>query len=108
LLLGGSRVIAGSLTVGTFFMFWLYFGKLTDPIRQLGEKSNVLQSAIASTERIFTILDRPQGLVMAASPRQSLRGPAEIAFEDVHFGYTPDQPVLRGVSFTARTGETVA
>ena len=56
---GGQLILDGGMTFGTFMQFWIYSAMLTEPIKQLGEKYNVLQSAFASAERIFQILDEP-------------------------------------------------
>lgn len=106
--LGGTRILEGAMTPGTFLEFWLLFGMTTEPIRELGEKYNVLQSALASTERIFSILDEPPAPAEPAHPRPSPRGPATVRFEDVTFGYRPDRPVLRGVDFEVAPGEVCA
>ena len=108
---GGNGILDGALTAGVFMQFWLYFQKLTDPIRELGEKYNVLQSAFSSSERIFQILDEPIAPATeeaAAVSKPSPRGPARLEFDDVSFGYRDDQPVLRDVSFVAEPGQTVA
>jgi ATP-binding cassette subfamily B protein len=105
---GGNGIVQGTLTAGTFVQFWLYFNKLTDPIRELGEKYNVLQSAFSSTERIFQILDQPRAPLESAQPRSSPRGPARIEFERVGFAYKAGRPVLRDVSFTAEPGQRIA
>ncbi|MEQ1632911.1 MAG: ABC transporter ATP-binding protein, partial [Planctomycetota bacterium] len=106
---GGSAVLRGEADPGVFVQFWLYFGMLTSPIKELGEKYNVLQAAFASTERIFLILDTPRfppPVTNAFAP--SARGAASIAFEDVVFGYREGEPVLNRVSFRAEKGSTVA
>src|SRR5690606_2240126 len=105
---GGREILAGTLSVGVFTQFWLYFGKVTDPIKELGEKYNVLQSAFASAERIFKILDTETRVADRPGARPSPRGPARIEFENVSFGYLPGRPVLHDVSFTVAPGETVA
>ncbi|MCA8951574.1 MAG: ABC transporter ATP-binding protein, partial [Planctomycetes bacterium] len=106
---GGSAVLAGTLAPGQFVQFWICYGLLTAPIRQLGEKYNVLQAAFASCERVFQILDEPvfpqPGGRGIAAPR---RGAARIEFDAVDFAYGDGEPVLRDVSFTAEPGETVA
>ncbi|MFK7741418.1 MAG: ABC transporter ATP-binding protein [Planctomycetota bacterium] len=109
---GGSAVLGGTLEPGQFIQFWLYFSLLSGPIRELGEKYNVLQAAFASCERIFQILDEPTfppaapaGKPPVASPR---RGVARIEFEDVHFAYGDGPTVLDGITFTAEPGQTVA
>jgi ATP-binding cassette subfamily B multidrug efflux pump len=108
--IGGSAVLRGDLTVGQFVQFWIYFGLLATPIRELGEKYNVLQSAFASAERVLGILAEPvfppRGAgAPAAAPA---RGAAEVRFRGVSFGYHRDLPVLRDVDFRAPPGALVA
>ena len=117
---GGGHVIDGSLSIGVFVQFWLYFGKLMDPIRQLGEKLNILQSALASGERIFDLLDQPpeparaRALAIprdipATAPLHPTPGtPAGIRFEGVSFGYSPAHTVVRDLEFTVPGGSTTA
>lgn len=105
---GGAAILDGSVSVGMFLMFWLCFGKLTEPIRELGEKYNVLQSAFSSSERIFQILDQPVVPAPPLHPVPAGRGPAHVRFCDVSFAYRPDLPVLRRVSFEVLPGQTCA
>ena len=106
---GGTAVLEGRLQAGQFVQFWLYYGLLTGPIRELGEKYNVLQAAFASCERVFMILAVPTFPPPRAdalpSPR---RGAARVVFDAVDFSYLPGTPVLRGVSFVAEPGQTIA
>ncbi len=109
---GGGSVLDGTMQVGQFVQFWLYYGLLSAPIKELGEKYNVLQAAFASAERILLILAEPTfppptPAPAAASPAPG-RGPAAIEFRDVRFGYHAGTPVLRGVSFRAAPGATIA
>jgi ABC-type multidrug transport system fused ATPase/permease subunit len=96
------------MTWGVFVQFWIYLAMVTEPIKQLGEKYNVLQSAFASSERIFQILDQPIDPVPAENPRQTTRGPAALRCENLHFAYTDKTPVLRDVSFEVPAGKTIA
>lgn len=105
---GGSAVLEGTLTLGAFLQYWLYFGMLTGPIRELGEKYNVLQSAFASAERIFGILGEPECPAATGGREPPRRGPPALEFQDVTYGYDPARSVLRGISFAVAPGETVA
>jgi ATP-binding cassette subfamily B multidrug efflux pump len=117
LLYGGNRVLGHSLTVGVLAAFLQLARRFFRPLQDLSEKYNILQSAMASSERVFKLLDTPEGVRDPAQPRRLPR-PAggTVAFEDVWFRYPvrdgaePAEAawVLRGVSFTARPGETVA
>jgi len=116
--IGGEAIWHGRLSYGEFFQFWIYLAMLVAPIRELGERYNVLQSAFASAERVFQILDTrptlaPPTLVPApprdgnpAATREPMRG--HVRFEDVSFAYLRGSEVLSGVSFGIRPGETVA
>ena len=108
LLVGGSGIIAGTITSGIFIQFYLYFGKLTEPIKALGEKYNVLQSAFASCERIFKILGEKPSPKEADDPIESQPGPARLLFEQASFAYLPDTPVLHDISFEVSPGTTCA
>jgi ATP-binding cassette subfamily B multidrug efflux pump len=109
---GGTAVLDGSLQPGQFVQFWLYYGLLSGPVKELGEKYNVLQAAFASCERVFGLLaepafppPRPGGAPGLPSPR---RGAARVEFAAVDFAYGPHAEVLRGVSFAAEPGQTIA
>jgi ATP-binding cassette subfamily B protein len=116
-----SRVGAGTLTVGTVAAFLQLLRRFFEPLQDLAEKFNILQAAMASSERIFGLLDTEPaaaGRLAVAMPRQ--RTPVEVRFEDVWFAYdrghlaageaSSGEPewVLKGVTFTVRPGETVA
>ncbi|HEY8677227.1 MAG TPA: ABC transporter ATP-binding protein [Candidatus Dormibacteraeota bacterium] len=105
---GGGRVIQGALTLGTLVLFLQLSDRLYQPIRDLSEKYNILQAAMAASERIFGILDEPAGDLDDASAAcmPSLRG--AISFDHVWFAYQDEDWVLRDVSFAIQPGEKVA
>jgi ATP-binding cassette subfamily B multidrug efflux pump len=107
---GGLRVLDDTLTVGILAAFIQYTRRFFQPLQDLSEKFNLLQSAMASSERVFALLDQPVTVPEPVSPRplpRPLRG--EVCFEGVWFRYSPDGPwVLRDVSFVASPGRTVA
>ena len=109
---GGKAVLGGEMLPGEFIQFWLYFALLSGPIRELGEKYNVLQAAFASCERIFQLLAEPAFPPPRTDSQKPIAcaksGVAKIAFEDVVFAYGDGPTVLDGVSFTALPGQTVA
>ncbi|MCM2257742.1 MAG: ABC transporter ATP-binding protein/permease [Vicinamibacteria bacterium] len=108
LLYGGGRVLVEALTMGALVAFIQYSERFWRPISDLSEKFNILQAAMASAERIFTLLDTQAEIVAPAVPR-ALPAPAgRVAFEDVSFGYDPAHPVLREVSFSVEPGRSVA
>jgi len=106
--LGGSLILDGELSYGVFFQFWMYFSMLTAPVKDLGEKYNVLQSAFASSERIFRILDEKEDPVEAPDAKDSPRGPATLAVENLTFAYKQGLDILHDVSLVARPGTTTA
>ena len=108
LYVGGTLILQQGMSAGEFAQFWLYLAYITEPIKQLGEKYNVLQSSFASSERIFQILDQPVSPPSPEAPQPGSKGPAELRCEDVHFAYKTDTPVLNGVSVTFRASTTTA
>src|SRR3984893_5103096 len=111
---GGNRVLAGTLTLGKLTAFTMYATRFFRPIQDLSEKFNILQSAMAASERIFKLLDEtaPAGSDPNAIPLDHPRG--EIEFSNVWFTYrTVAEPaeedwVLRDVSFRVEPGQTIA
>lgn len=107
---GGLRALEGTLTVGVLAAFIQLTRRFFQPLQDLSEKYNLLQSAMASSERIFSLLDTTVTVSEPAAPRAlatPVRG--EIAFEGVWFRYSEDGPwVLKDVSFVATAGRTVA
>ena len=108
----GVRAIAGGdLTYGKFLQFWLLLNMLVRPIRELGERYNVLQSAFASAERLFQVLDTQPRIVSPATPASlpgSVDRPGHVRFEGVTFGYLEGQRVVEDVSFEIPPGKTIA
>ncbi|MDF1839042.1 MAG: ABC transporter ATP-binding protein [Planctomycetota bacterium] len=108
---GVDAMTEDKLTYGQFFQFWLLLDMLVRPIRELGERYNVLQSAFASAERIFQVLDTESGVQESARPKAltaSGATPPHIRFEDIRFSYATGKEVLHGVSFEIPPGQTVA
>jgi ATP-binding cassette subfamily B multidrug efflux pump len=106
---GGGAVLRGVLTIGALVAFLQYSQQFFQPISDMSDKFNILQSAMASSERIFKLLDEP---VVIASPQVPARrrAPAagHIVFDRVWFAYKDDEYVLRDVSFEVHPGERVA
>ncbi len=111
---GGQELIAAretggeAISFGTLVMFILFVQMLFGPIRQLSEKYNLLQSAMASSERIFSLLDTEPRIAQPERPRPAPPVADGIRFEDVHFSYIAGQPILRGLDFEIPSGRTVA
>ncbi len=105
---GGLSILGGSLSFGSFLAFWYCAHKFFQPVREIAEKYNILQAAMASAERIFRILDTPPafGERPAAEPLPPLRG--GVAFENVSFSYDGKTPVLENVSFRVEPGRSLA
>jgi len=106
---GGSRMVAGTLTVGVVVAFIEYLGKFFQPIRDLSTKYTVMQQAMAAAERVFTLLDTKEPDAPAAGTTgRSAPGVPLIELRRVTFGYRPGLPVLSDVSLSIQAGETVA
>jgi len=107
---GGLRTLHGTLTVGVLAAFIQYTRRFFQPLQDLSEKFNLLQSAMASSERVFTLLDEPVTVREPGRPTplpRPVRG--AVRFEHVWFRYSPSGPwVLCDVSFTALPGQTIA
>jgi ATP-binding cassette, subfamily B, multidrug efflux pump len=105
---GGGRILDGALTFGVLVAFIQYTNRFFLPIRDLGAKYTVMQSAMASAERIYGLLDRAPAIVPPPAPRAS-RGPGgRAAFEAVWFAYEAERWVLADCSFAVAPGEHVA
>lgn len=105
---GGGRALMDHVTFGILLAFVQYVRQFFQPIQGLSEKFNTLQSALASSERIFSVLDTPNLIQDPQQPRKLPEGKGHIEFDGVWFGYNKDETVLRDVSFVAEPGETVA
>lgn len=105
---GGSRVLQGTLTLGGVVAFIQYVDRFFQPIRDLSEKYNIMQQAMASSERIFHIMDERPAVRDPAAPTRLGRIRGDIEFRDVWFAYEPGNWVLKGVSFHIRERERVA
>lgn len=106
---GGNGVLAGWASLGMLAAFIQYLERAFQPIRNLAERYTVLQSAMASAERIFAVLDTQAEVRDPAQPR-SLPTPVrgEIELRDVVFGYDPAEPILRGINLHIPAGQSVA
>ena len=97
-----------TITSGTVVTFYLYTSKFFNPIQNLAEQFNRLQSAFASAEKIFSIMDTVPEIVDAPDAIELDKVEGNIEFRHVWFSYVPDEWVLRDVSFTVKAGDTVA
>lgn len=104
----GSALLGQVVTSGLVVSFYMYASKFFNPIQTMAEQFDILQSAFASAEKIFTVMDMVPEVVddEGAQPLEEIRG--EIEFKDVWFSYIPGEWVLKGVSFHVKPHETVA
>jgi ATP-binding cassette subfamily B protein len=105
---GGWQILLGGLTLGGLVAFIQYSEKFFRPISDLSEKFNILQGAMASSERIFKLLDTEVSVASAAAPAAQKTGSGSIRFENVWFAYRNEDWVLEDLDLEVRPGETVA
>nr|WP_233255730.1 ABC transporter ATP-binding protein [Naasia lichenicola] len=105
---GGLMVSGGSMSLGDVQAFIQYSRQFTQPLTQLGSMANLLQSGVASAERVFELLDAPEQIADPVPAVSPLTRTGRLAFEDVSFRYAPDVPLLENVSLIAEPGSTVA
>jgi ATP-binding cassette subfamily B protein len=105
---GGGQVLRNAVTIGTLVAFIQLARSFYEPISDISEKYNILQSAMASSERIFKLLDEPVAIASPASPVHIGRARGEIEFRNVWFAYKDEDWILKDVSFSVRPGERVA
>ena len=105
---GGGRVIAGALTLGSLVAFLQYIERFFLPIRDIAEKYNTFQSAMAASERIFALLDEPETVRDRPAPVSLGRVRGDVEFDHVWFAYNDEEWVLKDLSFQVRAGESVA
>jgi len=105
---GGFRIRQGALTLGVLVAFFQYGLRFFRPIQDLSDKYNILQSAMAASERIFKLLDTAPAIASPGMTAPFPDGPAGIEFEHVWFAYNDEDWVLRDVSFRVAPGETIA
>lgn len=105
---GGKNVLGGTLSIGTLFIFVQYIGSFFEPIQEMAEQFSTLQSAMASAEKIFNIMDIPPDITNKENPKilDSMKG--KIEFKNVWFAYEEEDWILRDISFTIEPGERVA
>lgn len=105
---GGARVLSGTLPFGVLFAFVNYIDQFFQPINDLSEKFNILQAAMASSERIFLLLDQEETVRNPECPQPLGKIQGDIEFKNVWFAYENENWVLKDVSFKIAAGETVA
>ncbi|MCA1621292.1 MAG: ABC transporter ATP-binding protein/permease [Acidobacteria bacterium] len=110
---GGYRVMQNTpayevLSIGALVAFIQYSQRLFQPIRDISDKYNVFQAALVASHRIFRTLDQPITVLTPDNPKKSGRARGRVEFRDVWFAYKGEDWVLKGVSFVAEPGETIA
>jgi len=110
---GGNRILSGDMTLGILVAFISYMRMFFRPIRDLSEKYNILQNALASAERLFQVMDSPEMLPHPRNSRPQTPASDEsplshIVFDRVSFSYLPGEPVLQDISFQVTAGSTIA
>jgi ATP-binding cassette subfamily B multidrug efflux pump len=103
---GGLRVASGTMTLGDVQAFIQYSRQFTQPLTQVASMANLLQSGVASAERVFEVLDAAEQTVEGTVELPPVRG--RVDFEHVSFSYAEDQPLIEDLSLTAEPGQTVA
>ena len=103
---GGLRVASGTMNLGDVQAFIQYTRMFTQPLTQVASMANLLQSGVASAERVFEVLDAPEHEPDATGALNPVRG--QVDFEHVAFSYTPDKPLITDLTLHVRPGQTVA
>lgn len=105
---GGGEILRERLTLGELVAFISYMRLFFQPLRELSQKYSVVQSAMASAERIFQLLDTKSEILEKAEPEKIVQAKGLLEFKNIHFSYEPHSQVLRGVSLDLQPGQTVA
>lgn len=105
---GGILVTQGTLQIGDILAFIQYARQFSQPITQLSSISNVIQSALASSERVFEILDQPEEQSAAASDTPDRPARGDVSFADVGFSYLPSRPLIDHLTISVHSGQKVA
>ncbi|MFF4156055.1 ABC transporter ATP-binding protein [Streptomyces sp. NPDC001678] len=105
---GGLRVATGSLSIGDVQAFVQYSRQFSQPLTQVASMANLVQSGVASAERVFELLDAEEQSADPVDARRPDRVRGEVAFEKVSFRYEADRPLIEDLSLTVRPGQTVA
>lgn len=105
---GGLRVASGSMSLGDVQAFIQYSRQFSQPLTQVASMANILQSGVASAERVFELLDTPEQSADPVQPARIAAARGRVEFEHVSFRYEPDSPLIEDLSFVAAPGQTVA
>ncbi|WP_091252853.1 ABC transporter ATP-binding protein [Micromonospora matsumotoense] len=105
---GGLRVASGSMSLGDVQAFIQYSRQFTQPLTQLASMANLLQSGVASAERVFAVLDADEQSPDPVTPARVAEPHGRVEFENISFRYDPDKPLIDDLSLVAEPGHTVA
>ncbi|MFG1687164.1 ABC transporter ATP-binding protein [Nonomuraea sp. NPDC049269] len=105
---GGLKVASGSISLGDVQAFIQYSRQFSQPLTQVAGMANLVQSGVASAERVFELLEAPEQSEEPAKPARPEQVRGRVAFENVSFRYTPDRPLIENLSLTVEPGQTVA
>lgn len=105
---GAIMAVTSGLSIGIIASFVTYTRQFFRPINQLSNLLNTFQSAVAGSERVFEVLDEAREVADIPNAKEKVKLNGDVVFEQVQFGYEKDKPVLKGIDFTAKAGETIA
>jgi ATP-binding cassette, subfamily B, multidrug efflux pump len=105
---GGLRVASGNMSLGDVQAFIQYSRQFTQPLTQIASMANLLQSGVASAERVFDLLDAPEQSPDPEHPQAPSQRRGRVEFEHVSFRYQPDEPLIEDLSLVAEPGSTIA
>ena len=105
---GGNMLLNGTLTVGTFKAFFQYVNQSAEPLTELAFMINSMQSSLASLERVYRLLDEPEMIPDTKVPDHIEQAEGAVEFRHVRFGYTPENTLMKDVSFKAVPGQKIA
>jgi ATP-binding cassette subfamily B multidrug efflux pump len=105
---GGGRFVQDEIQLGILVAFIQYLQKFFEPIRDLAEKFNIIQTAMASSERIFELLDTPEQIPESVPPKSDFKLQGDVEFKNVWFAYKEDRHILKDLSFSLEAGESLA
>ena len=105
---GGGRFVQDEIQLGVLVAFIQYLQKFFEPVRDLAEKFNIIQTAMASSERIFELLDTPEQLPDQVPPQSDFKIKGDVEFKNVWFAYNDENFILKDISFSLLEGESLA
>ncbi|MET0932801.1 MAG: ABC transporter ATP-binding protein [Mycetocola sp.] len=105
---GGLQVAVGALSLGSVQAFIQYSRQFTQPLTQLGSMANLLQSGVASAERVFELFDADEQSPDPAAPASPVASSGRLTFENVSFSYSPEKPLIQNLDLVAEPGHTIA